>query len=528
MLRSCYQSYMRLYPDDPDRLTLGRWRWCPEGADELPMPHAFGSAFLDPYPWQREYPLGEVRGHAGGSKGTSNPRFTGRNFCGAVQLWQEGSPLDLMGTPPVDGEGIPLCCKTAGPELGGAEADGEADFSSTTASGLWLRPEELTGYAPGSTMTTWARAPLTTRDGTSVGNAPLKCYLDPASNWKGGLFSCEVPTPGTFTQMEFPGLPVGDWTVLVVARTLYGGEHGPFVGSAGLFTSPLLVSENGVQAYAPGGFILEAPAARPRIGLLHFYGSMRYGDVWSLWRDGVLLADASGPTEEVELSRLHIVVGFSAPGQCWIPEIRIIQRALTLGELAAEFQYLDAKYRGTDEMLTGAIAYFAKATPREGWLLCDGSAYYESDFPALADYLGGDYDVYRGSSAPSAGQFRVPDLRGLALVGGGDPAINPTTSARTLGETGGEEEHVLTEDELAGHSHGLTDPGHQHPTADGGDFIQIGGATFRRPTTGGVQDLYNTAGTGTGYTDMTVDSAGGDDGHNNIQPYGVGFPFIKT
>lgn len=139
-LRTCYQSYMRLFKDDPDRLTLGRWAWSPPGSRPVPFPHLFGSAGFDPQPMEPEPPIGEVYGLQGRATGYANPRYKGLNYCGPVELWQHGSPLILLGTPPVDVEGVPLCCVTAGIALGGAVANG---------SGIFDRPTPTSGNGTG-------------------------------------------------------------------------------------------------------------------------------------------------------------------------------------------------------------------------------------------------------------------------------------------------------------------------------------------------------------------------------------------
>ena len=81
----------------------------------------------------------------------------------------------------------------------------------------------------------------------------------------------------------------------------------------------------------------------------------------------------------------------------------------------------------------GVIAAFAGKTPPVGWLMCDGREYDRRTYPALAAVFGGGV------------RFRVPDLRGRTVLG--------VNAAHTLGELGGEEQHVLTVDEMPRHSH---------------------------------------------------------------------------
>lgn len=61
----------------------------------------------------------------------------------------------------------------------------------------------------------------------------------------------------------------------------------------------------------------------------------------------------------------------------------------------------------------GTVVAYAGVTAPAGWLLCDGTSYKKSLYPALAAVLGAT-----GES------FSVPDLRGRFLMGGGKPHNN--------------------------------------------------------------------------------------------------------
>jgi hypothetical protein len=123
MLRSCYRSAFRLYPDHPEIVTWGTWHWCPKGAELLPFPHAFSSFVWDSDEWF-EPVIGELVGPLLYSHGQGNPRETGHHFCGSIQLWQQGSPLDLQGSLPLDLDGVPTCCGQAVQLVGGVSFDG--------------------------------------------------------------------------------------------------------------------------------------------------------------------------------------------------------------------------------------------------------------------------------------------------------------------------------------------------------------------------------------------------------------------
>lgn len=85
---------------------------------------------------------------------------------------------------------------------------------------------------------------------------------------------------------------------------------------------------------------------------------------------------------------------------------------------------------------TGTIVPFAGSSAPTGWLLCDGGQYSTSSYSTLYTVIGTTYGGGNGS-------FKVPDLRGRMPVG----KNYGTFSA--LGRTGGEENHVLTNAEMA-------------------------------------------------------------------------------
>jgi hypothetical protein len=125
-LRSCYYSSMRPFRDRPDVLIKGSWRWCPDGAKVLPFRHLFGPFTMDPSTMVVDPPVGEVPLYGGKSRGKSSTRYIGQNWCGSIDVWQNGALYSALGTPAVDNEGIPLCCLSAPPTPGGACANGEA------------------------------------------------------------------------------------------------------------------------------------------------------------------------------------------------------------------------------------------------------------------------------------------------------------------------------------------------------------------------------------------------------------------
>jgi microcystin-dependent protein len=137
--------------------------------------------------------------------------------------------------------------------------------------------------------------------------------------------------------------------------------------------------------------------------------------------------------------------------------------------------------------LVGYIISFATSDPPPGILPCDGSEYLREDFPIL-------YDVLDSVFIVDADHFVVPDLRGRTLIGAGNGAgLTP----RSVGSSGGEETHQLSIGELASHSHSIE-------LTTGVPGVAPGEVIFDT-TVPLIPDA-------TGNT-------GGDDPHNNMQPF---------
>jgi microcystin-dependent protein len=139
-----------------------------------------------------------------------------------------------------------------------------------------------------------------------------------------------------------------------------------------------------------------------------------------------------------------------------------------------------------------------------GWAWCDGQLMPLSQNTALFSLLGTTY----GGNGKS--NFALPDLQGRAPM---HPGQGPGLSLHDLGETGGSETVTLLESEIPSHSHGASG---QSSIANLNDPA---GTVLARPFGGGA--LYQTT-TNSGLVQMAPESlapAGGDQPHNNLQPY---------
>lgn len=148
----------------------------------------------------------------------------------------------------------------------------------------------------------------------------------------------------------------------------------------------------------------------------------------------------------------------------------------------------------------GFIVPYAGSVAPDGALLCDGASYLRTDYAALFAIIGTAF------GATDSTHFSVPDLRGRTAVGNGSgPGLTP----RSIGVALGEETHTLTVSELAAHTH--TDLGHVHA-----ESVAAPSAIAIGPGVPAPSAIPAIGSTGSGFSNLA--NAGGDTGHNNIQP----------
>ena len=138
-----------------------------------------------------------------------------------------------------------------------------------------------------------------------------------------------------------------------------------------------------------------------------------------------------------------------------------------------------------------------------GWAWCDGQLLPLSQNTALFSLLGTTY----GGNGKS--NFALPDLQGRAPM---HPGQGPGLSLHDLGETGGSETVTLLESEIPSHAHalrGTIDDGDLKLPAPDRSLAKSGGGNAYDPTTTGLQAM----------SDQTLAPAGGDQPHNNMEPY---------
>lgn len=138
-----------------------------------------------------------------------------------------------------------------------------------------------------------------------------------------------------------------------------------------------------------------------------------------------------------------------------------------------------------------------------GWAWCDGQLLPLSQNTALFSLLGTTY----GGNGKS--NFALPDLQGRSPM---HPGQGPGLSLHDLGETGGSETVTLLESEMPAHSHGVRvhsiDPGDLNAPASNRALATSANATAYTPAANLVA-----------MNPSSLPPAGGDQPHNNLQPY---------
>ena len=137
----------------------------------------------------------------------------------------------------------------------------------------------------------------------------------------------------------------------------------------------------------------------------------------------------------------------------------------------------------------------------KGWAWCDGELLPLSQNTALFSLLGTTY----GGNGKS--NFALPDLQGRAPM---HPGQGPGLSLHDLGETGGSDTVTLLESEIPSHSHAVT--------ASQSDGLERTPQNQLLATGMGISQ-YQAPGPLTTLSPNTVGVTGGDQPHNNLQPY---------
>src|SRR5438034_5824318 len=141
----------------------------------------------------------------------------------------------------------------------------------------------------------------------------------------------------------------------------------------------------------------------------------------------------------------------------------------------------------------------------KGWAFCNGQLLPLSQNTALFSLLGTTY----GGDGKS--NFALPNIQGSAVM---HPGQGPGLSLHDLGETGGSDTVTLLESEMPSHAHSLV-----ASEQDATERTPNAGGTGQLLATGVGISQYQSPGPVTTLNPSVVAPAGGDQPHNNMQPY---------
>jgi microcystin-dependent protein len=181
---------------------------------------------------------------------------------------------------------------------------------------------------------------------------------------------------------------------------------------------------------------------------------------------------------------------------------------------AAPTTTLQAATKGYVDNLTGApagvIMAFAGTTAPSGFLACEGQAVSQTTYASLYAAIGATWNT----GGEGAGNFRLPDLRGMFLRGAGTNATGSSSGA--VGPAVG----TYAADTYLNHSHAITDPGHTHTVGAFATTGLAGGGTSYNVGSGSTN-------TGTSTTGITVNTSTTGGTETKPKNYGVLY-IIKT
>ncbi len=156
--------------------------------------------------------------------------------------------------------------------------------------------------------------------------------------------------------------------------------------------------------------------------------------------------------------------------------------APTTGTDATNKTYVDAQLGSAAP--SGLVCAFGGAVAPTGWLLCNGAAVSRTTYATLFAVVGTTYGAGDGTTT-----FNVPNLQGRFPIGAGNGAQKNVSGSgvltggtaltpRTVGQFGGEEDHIQTVAEIAPHKHGWID-GAPTPGASGAGStgVEFGGSS---------------------------------------------------
>jgi microcystin-dependent protein len=175
----------------------------------------------------------------------------------------------------------------------------------------------------------------------------------------------------------------------------------------------------------------------------------------------------------------------------------------------------------------GSVIDFAGNSAPTGWLVCDGSAVSRTTYSDLFSAIGTLW-----GSGDGINTFNLPNLRRKTTIGAG--GTGSVTIGNSVGNIGGEENHILSTSEIPSHTHNATTASagsHKHDftvvtTPIGSGQMGYNLSVDNKQNTALIDTAYQSS-AGSHTHVLTVDPIGGGSGHNTMQPSAVMNKIIK-
>lgn len=159
----------------------------------------------------------------------------------------------------------------------------------------------------------------------------------------------------------------------------------------------------------------------------------------------------------------------------------------------------------------GSMTMYVGSSAPSGWAICNGQAVSRTTYATLFALIGTTY-----GSGDGVTTFNLPDLRSRFPIGAG---TGSGLSTRTLGSTGGNETHTLTEAQIPSHSHSATQGNHSHTigTQSGNSGVNTSSDFIAK---GIISNAYGTPATSSDSAGpITIGNTGGGGSHPIMNPY---------
>lgn len=156
------------------------------------------------------------------------------------------------------------------------------------------------------------------------------------------------------------------------------------------------------------------------------------------------------------------------------------------------------------EPFIAEIRIFAGNFAPRGWAFCDGQLLPVSQNTALFSLIG---TTYGGDGRSTTA---LPNMQGRVPM---HPGRGPGLTSRRLGQRGGVEMVTLSEAQMPNHTHSMRGSGERADL-----FAPANNRYFAR-SAGGAAYQSNASANLTSMADAALQSTGGSQAHNNLQPF---------